>query len=421
MSNSLAIATVSAALAAVITKSIQSVVSGSQVLIGRPQATPPGDTQRWVQLCLYQVSPNAALRNADLPTRTSAGDVRQKPQVALDLHYLLAFYGDEKDFEPQRMLGAVTRDLHANPVLSPTIIGNAISSWSVLAESDLDQAIERVKLTQLSLSLEDLSKLWSVFFQTPYALSIAYHASVVLIEAEDTATPAPPVLQRGDQDHGVDALLGSFPQLETIHIGFPEDAASPEAFPSIPNAWLGLRLQIKGKYLMGDSVNLKFSHPRLPTLVIPVAAADRTATVINFELPTNAQAQDDWAAGVYSLTVEVQQGSKSRVTNQLSFNLAAKVTNITPTNIPLGVATQVTVTVSPKVLPAQTPVLLFESLQVPADSIAQDELTFTIDSAKALPLTPVYLRVDGVDSLPIERLSNPRRLAFANNQMVSIS
>ena len=34
------------------------------------------------------------------------------------------------------------------------------------------------------MNLEELSKLWSVFFQTPYALSIAYQASVVLIEPD---------------------------------------------------------------------------------------------------------------------------------------------------------------------------------------------------------------------------------------------
>src|SRR6187402_1931229 len=105
MSNSLAIATVSAALAAVITKSVQDLVSGSDVFIGRPQITPPPNAQRWVQVCLYQVLPNAALRNTDLPSRTASGELRQKPQVALDLHYLLAFYGDETEFEPQRMLG----------------------------------------------------------------------------------------------------------------------------------------------------------------------------------------------------------------------------------------------------------------------------------------------------------------------------
>jgi hypothetical protein len=55
--------------------------------------------------------------------------------------------------------------------------------------------IERIKLTPLTLSLEDLSKLWSVFFQVPYALSIAYEASVVLIEPS-TPLAVPTVTDR---------------------------------------------------------------------------------------------------------------------------------------------------------------------------------------------------------------------------------
>ena len=427
MSNSLAIATVTAALADVINLSIAALGNSVKVHLGRPptnvQASDYG-----VYLCLYQVMPNAALRNADLPTRTGAGEVRQKPQVALDLHYLLAFYGDETTLEPERMLGVVTRDLHAKPVLEPNqlkAVTVPTSAWyTVLENSDLHQAIERVKLTQLALSLEDLSKLWSVFFQTPHALSIAYHASVVLIEAEDAATPAPPVLQRGEQDRGVEALLGSFPLLESIHISFPDDIAQPEVFPSIPNAWLGLSLVIKGKDLAGDSVNLKFKHPLLPTLIIPIAAADRSATAIHFTLPDDAQAQDDWAAGLYSLIVDVVQGAKSRSTNQLSFNLAAKITNITPPNpLPrVGTTAALQLTVSPKVRPTQTPILLLANLQAAAEPIAQASnlLDVNIDDARTLPSTPVYLRVDGVDSLPIERLANPRRLTFDDNQKVAI-
>jgi hypothetical protein len=47
-----------------------------------------------------------------------------------------------------------------------------------------------------NLSLEDLSKLWSIFFQIPYFLSVAYEASVVLIEGDETPRQALPVLER---------------------------------------------------------------------------------------------------------------------------------------------------------------------------------------------------------------------------------
>ena len=56
--------------------------------------------------------------------------------------------------------------------------------------------MELVKLMPLSLSLEELSKLWSVFFQTAYTLSMAYLATTVLIEAEKAPQRALPVQVR---------------------------------------------------------------------------------------------------------------------------------------------------------------------------------------------------------------------------------
>ena len=43
---------------------------------------------------LYRVSPNPAWRNQDLPTR-ARGPIVDRPLTAIDLHYLLTFYGDE--------------------------------------------------------------------------------------------------------------------------------------------------------------------------------------------------------------------------------------------------------------------------------------------------------------------------------------
>jgi hypothetical protein len=53
-----------------------------------------------------------------------------------------------------------------------------------------------VKLTPLPLSLEELSKLWSVFFQIPYNLSVAYQATVVQVEGDETPSSALPVNDR---------------------------------------------------------------------------------------------------------------------------------------------------------------------------------------------------------------------------------
>lgn len=425
MSNSLAIATVTATLAAHIQKSAQQAVGGAEVVIGRPQTTPPVNAQRWIQLCLYQVMSNPALHNADLPTRDSAGKLTQRPQVALDLHYLLAFYGDEKELEPQRMLGAVARDLHANPVLLRKAVHNAIASRNELTGSNLDEAMEQVRITSLPLNLEELSKLWSVFFQTPHALSVAYRASVVLIETDDAVSPAPPVLQRGQNDQGVESLLGAFPKLEKIHIGLTEDGDLPERLPSLPNAWLGLLLTLKGQHLNGDTVSLRFTHPRLGIRTIDIPADNRSDTKLRFELPNDLQAQTDWAAGLYTVSAIIEKDGATRTTNQLSLPLAIKVNQITPANpvVRIGGNATLTVTCSPKVLVEQSALLLVGDREVQAEPrlTANSPLEFVIEKAPTLTLQPIYVRVDGVDSLPFERKDNPPHFVFADNQKVTIT
>ncbi|MFN2624138.1 MAG: Pvc16 family protein, partial [Chthoniobacterales bacterium] len=99
-------------------------------------------------------------------------------------HYLLSFYGNEAKLEPQRLLGGITQRLTSRPILSDTMINAMLAdaAFNFLAGSDLADEGEAVRFTPMGLSLEELSKLWSVFFQTPYALSVAYQASTVFIE-----------------------------------------------------------------------------------------------------------------------------------------------------------------------------------------------------------------------------------------------
>ena len=61
------------------------------------------------------------------------------------------------------------------PVLLRQMIQDAIAAAPFLTTSNLADAVEQIKFTPMALSLEELSKLWSVFFQAPYALSVAYH------------------------------------------------------------------------------------------------------------------------------------------------------------------------------------------------------------------------------------------------------
>lgn len=202
MSNHLAVATVSATLAHMLRGPVQADVNGSEVWTDRPPGENGDPVVPEVRIFLYGVQPNAAWRNNDLPTRRSNGDLTQRPTAALDLQYLLTFYGDERALEPQRLLGSVVRELHARPLLSRDEIRQMVEDevnadpGFPLATSDLADQAEMVRFTPLGLDLDEMSKLWSVFFQTAYRLSVAYQASVVLINPDDTARPSLPVHER---------------------------------------------------------------------------------------------------------------------------------------------------------------------------------------------------------------------------------
>ncbi len=199
MSNYLAIATATATLRRFLQGVVADDVSGATVTTVRPDAAGSGLPETGVNLFLYQVTPNPELRNRDLPTRRSDGSAAARPEAALDLHYLLTFYGNHATLEPQRLLGSVARSIHARPVLSREMILATLAdpAFAYLAGSDLADAPDKVRLTPQLLKLEELYQLWSgLLSKADFATSLVYRAGVVLLTAEEPATAALPVRER---------------------------------------------------------------------------------------------------------------------------------------------------------------------------------------------------------------------------------
>jgi hypothetical protein len=257
MSNSLAIATATATLALeILQPAAETAVSGATVTIVRPDSTGNSNTKPRVNLYLFQITPNTAWRNNDLATRTSDGQLMQRPRVAIDLHYLLTFYGDELQLEAQRLLGSVALAMHAKPMLTREMIRNTIgnSAYTFLAASNLADEMELIKFTPLPLSLEELSKLWSVFFQTQYTLSVAYQGTVVLIESEETPRSTLPVKERI-----VYAMPFRHPEIERVYpVTGPDQLILSDS-----------TLVIEGSQLRGDvtQVRIAGSAPLAPGTV----------------------------------------------------------------------------------------------------------------------------------------------------------
>ncbi|MBI1868060.1 MAG: DUF4255 domain-containing protein [Methylocystis sp.] len=195
MSNFRGVATVTATLQRVLQSAIQADVAGATVTTVRPgEGSSANLPTTGVNLFLYQVSANSHRANDDLPTRRSGGEALQRPTAALELHYLMSFFGDDLKLEPQRLLGSAMAFLHGQPQLTRAQIqaASADASKPFLAGSDLADQPDLVRLASTSLSLDELSRLWSVFLQTHYVLSTTFRASTVLVEQQiSTQTPLP--------------------------------------------------------------------------------------------------------------------------------------------------------------------------------------------------------------------------------------
>lgn len=198
MSDHRAIAVVTATLERVVQAAINQAVQQGEVRFGPPTAALGEEDKPLVNIFLFRVVPNTATRNVHLPTRASDGSDRRRSQVAIDLHYIFSFYGNADNFEPERLLGAVALAFEDAPALTRETIEAAIADNAAsLGQADLANTGSRIRIQPESQSFDDFSKLWSVFFQVPYALSAAYVCSHVVLETQERPSEPLPVA-RGD-------------------------------------------------------------------------------------------------------------------------------------------------------------------------------------------------------------------------------
>lgn len=198
MSNYLAIAAVTATLQRILQVAVQEEVYGARVTTVRPNTLEAGNTETCVNIYMYMATPNTAHRSTDASSRRPRGELVKRTQAALDLQYLLSFYGNETELEPQRLMGCVVRTLQNALVITSEMIRDTLSdpTFTFLAATDLADQIEPIFITPTEISVENLSKIWSVFMQTPYSLSATYKGSVVFIEGEEPGVRALPVRDR---------------------------------------------------------------------------------------------------------------------------------------------------------------------------------------------------------------------------------
>ena len=381
-----------------------------------------------VNLFLYQTSINAAWRNQDMPNKIKAGETGQPP-LPLCLYYLITAYsGDESEIKSQELLGKAMSILHDHPLLDADEIKATLTD---VPDSDLYQQIERVRITPQPLSLEELSKLWAAF-QTNYRLSAAYQLSVVLIESTRPTRSPLPVLTRGKDDRGVKSIVGGLPVLEELRVPLAGtfDLTTPPTLDAIQQiqtlsaAQLGDQIALIGQNFNGDSVQVVLQQQGKPQKLATTIVFASDSLVIaklpkatDLSDPENQQSPpvgDVFPAGFYLVTVFITRGqdlasSSNALMLPIAPTISLSTTNAAAGNIPLGI------TVAPKIQPEQRVVLLFRNSEIIASAInpPTNNLNFTLNNVPAGGSGEyvVRLRVDGVDSIPLDRQAKTPKFA----------
>jgi len=386
----------SPAALATVTATLQHLLSGvtPSVTTQPPSTARNGGSGEQINIFLYGTHYNTAFSNAPMPHQARDGE-RAHPPLPLVLKYLVTAYGaNDDDISGQQLMGKAMSVLHDHPLLGKSDIEG------ITPNSQLQDQIERIRITPETLTLDDMSKLWSSFQSAEYRLSTGYQVSVVLIESTRSSRTPLPVLKRGSSDEGVfvqASLIPPFPSITSLEL--PDKQ---------PNAMLGDTLILNGHHLKGDSVTVRFTHPDLPAPLIVPALAGGTDIRVAVQIPNNPVA---WTSGLYSIEVIiVKAGEQDRGTNVLSFSLAPRVLTIAPPNpIPIvaGDAT-ITMTFSPEVRPDQRASLLLGDREVLANDhpVATGSLVFLVEDAPSGD-RHVRLRIDGVDSLLVDRTATP--------------
>jgi hypothetical protein len=383
-------------------------VAGAHVITEPPDIVSGQKPADSLNVFLYHVAPNLGYRNQDLPARNSNGDLITKPRLALNLYYLLTAYAaDDKSLTAQQILASAMRILHEHPVLTRDVINLATTSISWSGESLADQ-IELVKLSLQPLTLEEMNKLWTSFFQTSYRISVAYEATVVLIDATQEPKTALPVTKRL-----LTVIPFQRPMIEEI---------DPQIVGYTPGA---AEVTIRGLNLKADGMFVRFGSTSQPCLT---DSSHLSPTQITIAVPAGLSAANPKGLKVGIMPVQVIQplqiGSPATAHNGFESNVVALMLapmidqpSTTPPPLPApsqlwftakhGGALPLNVSFEPAVSQDQNVSLLIGDYTLP---LSQSDLGGTFPSSSLSVVLPndvptgnllLRLQVDGIESLPL--------------------
>jgi hypothetical protein len=154
------------------------------VIIASPAEVPQQPAKTEIALYLYSIIENPDLKNEER-LRVDHKTLRRSP-LSLDLYYMLTVYpvfsedANEKhtnNLSAHRTLGRAMRVFYDNGILA----------GSVLRGTLLNSAQE-LRVTLNPITVEDLTRIWSVFPESSYRTSVCYLVTPVRVDSADLAT-----------------------------------------------------------------------------------------------------------------------------------------------------------------------------------------------------------------------------------------
>lgn len=382
------------------------------ITFGIPRTGLTGTRSR-LNIFLYQVRENPAFRNDEDPRRTVPGTLGSPP-LALELSYILTSYGlgtatiqgvpnttpadSVAELDAQELLADAMRVLHDVPIITARTPRINPPGGNLLDDA-LQKEYEAVRITPRSLTLDDLSRLWTAL-KEDYQRSAAYEISVVRIESTRSQNANPPVLQR------------MIPVSPSVLLPPTLDDIQPDVVAATEDMFL------TGTGLDDPSLNaivsdaLRTGFPASPKTI----AVTRDATGLHFAFPNDAA---NYMPGNKTVQASVTDGTgRAHFSPPRAVSLVPKITNINPATGPFNGTVTVIITgtllglapVSGQPQASLVPTIMFGSYPVPVADVdfsglptqIKVKLSTPAAGAIAAPVAgqkvPVRVRTNGVES-----------------------
>lgn len=157
-------------------------------------------------LFLYKVLENPDFKNAPSPPLATTADgklIETRAPLTLDLYYLLtAHSGNASLIEAHKALSRAMRVFHDNGVIQGSLLRADDPSKGLTADATL-------RLTLNPINMEDMTRIWSVFPDTPYEISVTYLVTPVAIESTRVEESPPVMDQFHEHGHSGAELVGA--------------------------------------------------------------------------------------------------------------------------------------------------------------------------------------------------------------------